>query len=83
MAPTTLSCDSNGCGFTTAEFEPAVAVELLKMHHQNHHALVQQPPQVGGQTVSVKPRAEKVPRPKIKLGVSQDEFLYFQDEWTS
>ena len=29
-----------------------------------------------------KPRAEKVPRPQIKLGVSQDEFSYFQDEWT-
>ena len=54
------------------------------MHHQcNHQALVQQPPQVGGQAASAKPRAEKVPRPQIKLGIGQDEFSYFKNGWTS
>ena len=43
-------------------------------------AAVQPEAQAQGQA---KPRAEKVPRPQIKLGVSQDEFSYFQDEWTS
>ena len=64
MAPSTLSCDANGCEFTTAEFGPAVAVELLKMHHHNQHVQVQQPPQVSGQTVSTKPRAETITRPE-------------------
>ena len=80
MAPTTIQCPVGGCQFVTPEFEVTDALELLKIHSLEHSI---QPPQVGGQAVSVKPRAEKVPRPKIKLGVSQDEFSYFQDEWTS
>merc|ERR1711888_247388 len=56
-------------------------MEYLKLHQANEHS--EHLPQVGGQAASVKPRAEKVPMPQIKLGVSQDEFSYFQDEWTS
>ena len=84
MAPTTYSCVATACEFVTPEAEPAVAIQLLAFHDKHEHALVQQPPQVGGQAAGqAKPRAEKVPRPQIKLGVSQDEFSYFQDEWTS
>ena len=84
MAPTTYSCTSPACEFVTPEAESEVAIRLLEMHHQcNHQALVQQPPQVGGQTASAKPRAEKVPRPQIKLGIGQDEFSYFKNGWTS
>ena len=81
MAPIAMPCEFQGCGYRTTEYEPQVAIEVLKLHFASEHSI--QPPQVGGQAVSVKPRAEKVPRPKIKLGVSQDEFSYFQDEWTS
>merc|ERR1712105_21246 len=80
MAPTVMACPVGGCQYTTPEIELLAAVEIFRAHQLEH---TQQPPQVGGQAVSVKPRAEKVPRPKIKLGVSQDEFSYFQDEWTS
>ena len=83
MAPAgmELSCTKGGCQFVTPDMEPALAIKYLELHQANEHS--QQLPQVGGQTASVKPRAEKVPRPQIKLGVSQDEFSYFQDEWTS
>ena len=80
MAPITMPCEALGCGYTTAEYEPEVAIEVLKLHQQNTHVQVYQPPQVGGQAASIKPRAEKVRRPQIKLGVSQGEFSYFQDE---
>ena len=83
MAPTTYSCTAAACEFVTPEAESAVAMELLKMHHHNQHVQVQQPPQVGGQAASVKPRAEKVPRPQIKLGIGQDELSYFKNEWVS
>ena len=86
MAPTVLSCDANGCEFATAGYEPAVAVELLKMHYNSQHMQVQPPPQAAGQAApqvqtQLKPRAEKVPRPTLKLGVGQDEFSYFKDNW--
>ena len=82
MAPIAMPCEVLGCGYATAEFEPAVAVEILKLHHQTHHQPGAQP-QVGGQAVPTKPRAEKVPRPQIKLGIGQDDFSYFKNRWTS
>ena len=83
MAPAgmEMSCTKGGCQFVTPDMEAALAMEYLKLHQANEHS--EQPPQVGGQAVSAKPRAEKVPRPQIKLGVGQDEFSYFKDEWTS
>ena len=83
MAPAgmELNCPKRGCQFVTPDMEAALAMEYLKLHQANEHS--EQPPQVGGQAVSAKPRAEKVPRPQIKLGVGQDEFSYFKDEWTS
>ena len=78
-----MPCEFLGCGYATAEFEPEVAIRVLELHQQNTHVQVQQPPQVGGQAASAKPRAEKVPRPQIKLGIGQDEFSYFKNKWTS
>ena len=79
MAPTTYPCPAAACQFVTPEAEPEVAIQLLQLHDKHEHALVQQPPQAGDHAASTKPRAEKVPRPQIKLGVSLDEFPYFQD----
>ena len=61
MAPIIMACEALGCGYTTAEFEPEVAIRVLELHQQNTHVQVQQPPQVGGQAASAKPRFEKVP----------------------
>ena len=81
MAPTTYSCTAAACEFVTPEAESAVAIQLLAFHRQDAHMQVQQPPQAGDHAASTKSRVEKVPRPQIKLGVSQDEFTYFQAEW--
>ena len=80
MAPTTFSCGTTNCEFVTAEAEPDIVIQLVNQHTQVQHAL---PPQVGGQAASAKPRAEKVPRPQIKLGIGQDDFSYFKNRWTS
>ena len=50
----------------------------MSNHTQAVHstpAAVQPGAQAQGQT---KPRAEKVPRSQIKLGIGQDDFLYFK-----
>ena len=79
MAPVAIPCEFQGCVYTTAEFEPEIAIQMLAYHRQDVHPQVQQPPQVGGQAASAKPRAEKVPRPQIKLGIGQDKFSYFKN----
>ena len=86
MAPPDIMVCSNGeCQYSTPEGIPTW--ELLIQCMNNHTQAVHQNPvagQPGAQAQGqAKPRAEKVPRPQIKLGVSQDEFSYFQDEWTS
>ena len=74
MAPIAIECPIGGCQFVTPEFEATVAMDLLKIHSLEHSI---QPVQHGGQAVPTKPRAEKVPRPHIKLGIGQVEFSYF------
>ena len=32
-----MECEWDGCQYATKEYEPAVAVELLKLHHQSIH----------------------------------------------
>ena len=79
--PPTQECGNVDCQFSTPEGVPTwdLVVRLLEQHDKHAHPLVQQPPQVGGQAASAKPRAEKVPRPQIKLGIGQDEFSYFKN----
>ena len=77
MAPTTYPCTTPACEFVTPEAEPEIAVQLLTLHQQNNHQSGAQP------QVQIKPRAEKVPRPQIKLGIGQDEFSYFKNRWIS
>ena len=83
--PQSQVCGKEECQYSTPEGIPTweLVFEMIRMHRQDVHPQAQQPPQVGDHAASAKPRAEKVPRPQIKLGVSQDEFSYFQDEWTS
>ena len=37
MAPTKMECEWDGCQYATKEYEPAVAMELLKLHDKNQH----------------------------------------------
>ena len=71
--PPSQECTNVDCQYSTPDGIPTW--ELIATFISNHTQAVHSTPaaaqpaaQVGGQTVSVKPRAEKVPRPKIKLG---------------
>ena len=83
--PPSQECSHAECQYSTPEGVPTweLVVELLKLHRQDVHVQVQQSPQVDGQAVSTKPRAEKVPRPQNKLGIGQDDFSYFKNRWIS
>ena len=74
MAPTAMECPVGGCQYVTPEYEATVAVDILKIHSLEHSA------QPVTQT-QVKPRAEKVPRPQIKIGIGQAKFSYFKNRW--
>ena len=71
-----LECTHQGCTegpgggkYKTPALEPAVAIEMLKMHREDCHSQVVGP--VGG---SSKVQLTKIPRPTISVGCSQEEF---------
>ena len=69
MAPIVMECPTGGCNYVTPNIELLAAVEIIKVHK------LYQP------QVQTKPRAEKVPRPQIKMGIGHDEFSYFKNRW--
>ena len=83
--PASMECSNGEYQFSTPEGIPTwdLLMTCMSHHIQAFHltpAAVQPDAQAQGHA---KPRAEKVPRPQIKLGIGQDEFSYFKDEWTS
>ena len=55
------------------EMESGLAMQMLVMHNENNH---QQPwPGQGVETAANKSKAEKVSRPTIKMGNSEDDFI--------
>ena len=82
MAPTTLECTHADCAlgdegakYKTPELELEYAMQMLLMHRQDNHQ--QGAPVVAGAGVR-KSKAEKVSRPTIKMGSSEDDFNFFQ-----
>ena len=65
----------NGARYRTPELEGSLAMQLLLMHNENNHK--QQPVQTM-EAGSQKRRAEKVCRPTIKMGSSEDDFIFFK-----
>ena len=78
--PPSQGCDDPECQYVTPEGIPTwdILVNILTNHTKTAH----QTPVAGQPGVQAqgqaKPRAEKVPRPQIKLGVSLDEFSTFR-----
>ena len=66
----------NGAKYKTPEFPLEFAMQMLVMHNTNNH---QQPrtAQVV-ESSSQNRKAEKVSRPTIKMGSSEDDFIFFQ-----
>ena len=66
MAPMKLECEWDGCQYATMELEPAVAVELLKVHLQSVH----QTHATGGSTAVDSRNRVKIPKPTVDQGQS-------------
>ena len=88
MATVKLSCPVPGCALGTDggryETEPLAeerAMQMLNFHLQYNHreegGVQQQPAVTGG----VGPKVEKVPRPTLSKGLSEDKFVHFERLW--
>ena len=58
--------------------DPTVGIEMLKLHASGVHAAVND--EVKSVAVS---KAEKVPRPVVKMDMGEDDYLYFESKWQS
>ena len=76
--PLKVKCPKQGCVFETQEAEMVDAMKLLEYHVMLDHAQAQA--HVGGGNDN-RSKAEKVPRPQLKLGIGQDEYLFFKSRW--
>ena len=83
-----LECPVVGCElgeaggkYKTPPLPSGQALQLLTMHNQNHTQAqgVAVGQGTGGATGC---KAEKVPRPVLKKGQSEDKFLHFSRQWT-
>ena len=96
VPPIELECHVVGCElgeaggkYKTPPLPSEQALQLLTMHNQNHvqaqGAAVGQGGAVGQQHstagAAVGCKAEKVPRPVLKKGQSEDKFLHFSRQW--
>ena len=88
VPPMELECPVVGCTlgenggrYKTPPVPEALQLQLLMMHNQNHVQAqgVAVEHDAGGARVGCK--AEKVPRPVLKKGQSEDKFLHFIRQW--
>ena len=86
--PIELECPVVGCDlgeaggkYKTPPLPSGEAIQLLTIHNQNHAQ--SQGAAVGHGTggALVGSKAEKVPRPVLKKGQSEDKFLHFSRQW--
>ena len=66
----------NGAKWRTPEYPLEFAMQMLTMHTETNHKHPQQS-QVVNTTIQ-KHKAEKVNRPTIKMGSSEDDFIFFK-----
>ena len=65
-------CYVNGCDFQTEDTEGAIVVEILKSHMFNHEQ---------EKTNARNGRAERMKRPTISSGISQQNFSFYLRDW--
>ena len=66
----------NGARYRTPEYPLEYAMQMLMMHTETNHKHPQ-PAQVVNATTQ-KHKAEKVSRPVVKMGSSEDDFIFFK-----
>ena len=76
MAPVVMDCKVDGCQFAITEYEPAVAVELLKLHDKNNHTQA-----TGGSTAGDSRNRVKFKQPEIDQSQSLEEWETFLTRW--
>ena len=85
VPPPSQECSNVDCQYSTPEGIPTW--ELIATFISNHTQAVHSTPAAAQPDAQAqahaRPRAEKVPRPQIKLGIGQDEFSYFKNGWIS
>ena len=69
------SLGKNGARWKSPEMEAGLAMQLSMVHIENNH---KQQPVPTVEAGSQKRRAEKASRPTIKMGSSEDDFIFFK-----
>ena len=76
-----MQCEVVECHFKTPPMELAMAMQRLALHDKQVHSgaqvVLQQQPQ--GHQVKAKP--DKVRRPELKKGISEDKYLHYHRQW--
>ena len=83
MAPATeeMQCEVVGCEFKTPPMELAMALQRLELHYKMVHVAAQVVSQQQPQGDQPKAKPDKVRRPELKKGISEDKFLHYQRQW--
>ena len=71
-----MECEWDGCQYVTKEYEPAVAMEQLKLHDKRQHTQA-----MGGSTAEESRNKVKFPQPKVDLGQSLEDWETFLTRW--
>ena len=71
-----MECEWDGCQYATKKHEPAVAVELLKLHDKKQHTQA-----MGGSTTEDSRNKVKFPKPGIDQAQPLEEWETFLTRW--
>ena len=84
MAPTAIDCPDAGCDFgennakyKTPVMEPALVMELMKIHGQDHQKVQGA---VSG-PISIKNMRERQKKPTAGMGMSKAKWRDFMNQW--
>ena len=83
MAIEEMQCEAVGYNFNfkTPPMELAMAIQRLALHDMQAHSGAQVVPQQQPMGDQVRAKPDKVRRPEIKKGISEDKFLHYQTQW--
>ena len=88
MAPVKLECPARSCEkgaeggvFKTEPMEEMRAWQMLEMHIRFNHPMQEGDRQQQPVHVGAGPKVEKVPRPTLCKGLSEDKFVHFERLW--
>ena len=72
-----MQCELAECHFKTPPMELAMAMQRLALHDKQVHSGAQVVPQQHPQGSQVKAKPDKVRRPELKKGISEDKYLLY------